>query len=302
MEHNKRRVAYVYLIPLIGVFLVNVFYPIVFNFALSFYDWSGFSKHIFTKFIGFANYIDMFKNEYFWVSLRNMAYFELASCIFQVLVPLFFAVILFYGYFKYENVIKGIIYFPALISPVVVGLVWRYFFSLQGPINIILKGLGLNFLAIEWLGNIYTPIWIIAFINTWQWTGFGIVLYYAGLASIDKELIESAMVDGASFSQYIRKIVIPLLKPIILLDLLLVFITGFRVFDIIYVVTRGGPVHQSEVLTTLQYYYSYDATGPNKMGMASVISIVLLVLVVIFSLIRIFVRRRSEFSMEVRGV
>jgi ABC-type sugar transport system permease subunit len=292
MKNGKAAAPYVYVLPLLIMIIAIVLYPILFNLALSFYRWDGFRKGIFENFVGFSNYIELAGDEYFWISLRNTAYFELACSIFQVLFPLIFAVILFYGFFKQENLIKGIIYFPALISPVVVGLVWRFFFSFDGPINNLLRLIGLDFMAIEWLGNIYTPIWIISFINIWQWTGFGIVLYYAGLSSIDNELIEAAKIDGASFFQYIFKIVVPLLRPVIVLDALLVFISGFRVFDIVYVTTRGGPIHQSEVMTTLQYYYSYDSYGPNKMGIASVISVVLMVFVVIFSLIRITVNRR----------
>ena len=292
MRKDNSNAAYLYILPLLLMIIFIVLYPLLFNLLLSFYEWDGFRKDAFSQFVGFKNYTELAGDEYFWVSLRNTAYFELACSIFQVLFPLIFAVILYYGYFKQENLIKGIIYFPALVSPVVVGLVWRFFFSYDGPINNLLRAIGLDFLAIEWLGNIYTPIWIIAFINIWQWTGFGIVLFYAGLTSINRELIEAARIDGASFFQYILKIVIPLLKPIIILDLLLVFITGFRVFDLVYVVTRGGPIHQSELLTTLQYYYSFDSYGPNKMGIASVISVVLLVIVVIFSLVRITVNRR----------
>jgi ABC-type sugar transport system permease subunit len=292
MSKDNSNRAYIYILPLLLMIVFIVLYPLLFNLLLSFYEWDGFRKDVFSRFAGFQNYTELAGDEYFWVSLRNTAYFELACSIFQVLFPLIFAVILYYGYFKQENLIKGVIYFPALVSPVVVGLVWRFFFSFEGPINNLLRAIGLDFLAIEWLGNIYTPIWIIAFINIWQWTGFGIVLYYAGLASIDKELIEAARIDGASFFQYIYKIVIPLLRPIIILDLLLVFITGFRVFDLVYIVTRGGPIHQSELLTTLQYYYSFDSYGPNKMGIASVISVVLLFIVVVFSLVRITVNRR----------
>lgn len=293
MKIENSRSVYLYLLPLILMFLFIVIYPLIFNTALSFYDWDGFRKGIFNEFAGFNNYVELAKNEYFWVSLRNTAYFELACSVFQVSIPLIFAVILYYGLFKYENIIKGLIYFPALVSPVVVGLLWRFFFSFNGPINEVLRSIGLGFLAIEWLGNIYTPIWIIAFINIWQWTGFGIVIFYAGLTSIDNEVIEAAQVDGASFFQYIIKIVVPLLKPVIILDLLLVFITGFRVFDIVYVTTRGGPIHSSELLTTLQYYYSFDAYGPNKMGVGAVISVVLLLIVVIFSVARIMVSRRT---------
>jgi ABC-type sugar transport system permease subunit len=302
MRQERSRTAYLYLLPLLLMIVFIVLYPLLFNLLLSFYKWDGFRKGVFRQFAGFQNYRALARDEYFWVSLRNTAYFELACSIFQVLSPLIFSVILYYGYFKRENLIKGIIYFPALVSPVVVGLVWRFFFSFDGPINLLLRGVGLKFLAIEWLGNIYAPIWIIAFINIWQWTGFGIVLYYAGLSSIDNELIEAAKIDGASFFQYILKIVIPLMKPIIVLDLLLVFISGFRVFDIVYVTTRGGPIHQSEVLTTLQYYYSYDSYGPNKMGIASVISVVLLVIVVVFSLIRITVNRRIAQVNREQGV
>jgi ABC-type sugar transport system permease subunit len=302
MKQERSTTAYLYLLPLLLMILFIVLYPLLFNLILSFYKWDGFRKGVFRQFVGFQNYRALAKDEYFWVSLRNTAYFELACSIFQVLSPLIFSVILYYGYFKRENLIKGIIYFPALVSPVVVGLVWRFFFSYDGPINLLLRGVGLKFLAIEWLGNIYAPIWIIAFINIWQWTGFGIVLYYAGLSSIDNELIEAAKIDGATFFQYILKIVLPLMKPIIVLDLLLVFISGFRVFDIVYVTTRGGPIHQSEVLTTLQYYYSYDSYGPNKMGIASVISVVLLVIVVVFSLIRITVNRRIGQANRGQGV
>ena len=290
MDENKS--AYLYIIPLSIMFVVIVIYPILFNTALSFYEWNGFSNEIFKKFNGIQNYIKLAKDEYFWVALRNTGYFILANSIFQVLLSLVFAVVLYYGSFKYENIIKGIFFFPALLSPVVVGLVWKYLLSYQGPINNFLSTIGLDFLAIEWLGNIYTPIWVVSFINIWRWVGYGFVLFYAGLTSISNELIEAARIDGATFFQYIAKIVIPLLKQIIILDLLLVFISSFRIFDIVYVTTRGGPVHQSEILTTLQYYYSFDSYGPNEMGVASAISVVLLIFVVVFSIIRLKVSAR----------
>lgn len=291
--------AYVYLIPIIGVFLINVLYPMSFNVLLSFFKWDGFNRKIFKNFIGWQSYLELAHNQYFWIALRNTAYFEIGCCIFQVLFPLILSVIIYYGYFKLENVVKSIFYFPALISPVLVGLMWRYFFALDGPVNRILKDIGLDFLAIQWWSNIFWPIWLITFMNIWQWTGFGIVLFYAGLSSINEELIEAARIDGASFSQYIRKIVIPLLKPVVLLDILLVFISGFRVFDIVYVTTRGGPVHYSEVLTTLQYYYSFDTWGPNKMGVGAVISVVLLMIVLIFSLVRISILRSESIKAKV---
>jgi raffinose/stachyose/melibiose transport system permease protein len=293
MKKFRDGIAYLFLLPLLIMMAVVVVYPLLYNLLLSFYQWDGFSKAVFKRWVGVRNYTELLKSEYFWIALRNTAYFELACCVFQVFFPLIFSVIIFYGYFKNEGLIKGTFYFPALISPVVVGLVWKFFFSLDGPINLLLRSIGLGFLAIEWLGNIYTPIWILSFINIWQWTGFGIVLYIAGLGSVDETLLEAARIDGAGLRQSIQRIVIPILRPIILLDLLLVFISGFRVFDLVYVVTRGGPIHQSEVLTTLQYFYSFDSYGPNKMGVASVVSVVLFVFIAIFSLFRFTLSRNA---------
>jgi len=291
---EKQSIAYLYLLPFICVLIFFFAYPSIFNFVLSLYNWNGFSRKIFANYVGLRNYFELFQDEYFWVALRNTAYFELAVCSVQLFLPLFFSLILFFGQFKYGNIIKALLYFPALISPVVVGLVWKHIFSLDGLVNTVLKSIGMNFLAIEWLGNIYTPIWIVAFINIWQFTGYGMVIFDAGLISIDKGIIEAATVDGTSFFQLIVKIVLPLLKPVIILALLLKFVTGFRVFDLIYIVTRGGPVHQSEVLTTLMYYYSFDSFGPNKMGIAAVISVILLLFIVIFSVIRGIIIRRVE--------
>jgi len=291
---RRENIGYIYLLPFICILVFFFAYPSIFNFIMSLYDWDGFSKKIFANYVGLKNYIRLSRDGYFWIALRNTAYFELTCCVFQVFFPLFFALVLFFGQFKYENTIKALIYFPALISPVVVGLVWRYLLSLDGLVNAMLRSIGLDFLAIEWLGNIYTPIWIIAFINIWQFTGYGMVIFLAGLSSINKEIIEAATVDGASLFQCILKIVVPVLRPIIILDLLLVFITGFRVFDIVFVLTRGGPVHHSELLTTLMYYYSFDSFGPNKMGVAAGISVFLLLIVIVFSVIRgNFIKRET---------
>jgi len=285
---EKQNVAYLYLLPLIFVIVFFFVYPAIFNFVISLFDWSGFSRRVFAHYVGSINYTHLFDDEYFWVALRNTVFFELTCCIFQVFFPLFFALVLFFGKFKGENIIKALIYFPALISPVVVGLVWKYILSLDGLFNQTLQTIGLDFLVMDWLGNIYTPIWIMAFINIWQFTGYGTILFLAGLSSIDKKIIEAAIVDGASLFQCVTKIVTPLLKPIIILDLLLVFITVFRIFDLVFVTTRGGPVHQSELLTTLMYYYSFDSWGPNKMGVAAAISVLLLPIAVAFSLARGF--------------
>jgi ABC-type sugar transport system permease subunit len=137
-------------------------------------------------------------------------------------------------------------------------------------------------------------IWVVIFVSIWQWTGYNLVIFYAGLQSIDRTLLEAADVDGASWWGKIFKIVIPTLKPTIILNIILNLIGSFRVFDIVYVLTRGGPVHQSEVFTTIMYYYSFSANGPNKMGVGSSIALIMFAIMIVFGFVRIRMMRGEE--------
>ena len=139
----------------------------------------------------------------------------------------------------------------------------------------------------SWLSSIQLAIWIVIFVSIWQWTGYNLVIFYAGLQSVDRTILEAADVDGANWWGKIFRIVIPSIIPTIVLNVILNLIGSFRVFDIVYVLTRGGPVHQSEVLTTLMYYYSISANGPNKMGVGSSIAFVIFFIMIIFGILRI---------------
>ena len=133
----------------------------------------------------------------------------------------------------------------------------------DGVLNSIL---GLDY---SWLSSISLVMWLIIMVNTWQWIGYNLVIYYAGLQSMNIELLEASDIDGANWAQKIFSIVIPLLWPTTILNMILNLIGGFRAFDIVYVLTRGGPAHYSEVLASYLYYYSFSAGGPNKMGVGA---------------------------------
>ncbi|KKL81951.1 hypothetical protein LCGC14_1989610, partial [marine sediment metagenome] len=172
-------------------------------------------------------------------------------------------------------------------------LVFRKFLALDGAINQLLTGIGLGGLAQAWLSNTSLNIWIVSLVLVWQWVGYNLIIFYAGLQSIDNALLEASFIDGATLTRAIFKIVLPLMKPIILLCAMLNFIGGFRIYDMIWVMTRGGPVHSSEVLTTYMYYQSFQSNGPNDMGYASTVAILLTLIVLIFAVLRIrFVTER----------
>ncbi len=283
---------YAWLAPSLILFLIFLLYPIIFSIVLSFYDWNGYSREIFAKFIGLKNYKHLIRDTLVWKSFKNTTFLVFTVVFVQNAIALFLAIVIFYGNFKYDGLIRAIIFFPGVVSAIVIGLVFRKFLAIDGAINQVLQKLGLSNLAQAWLSNTNLNIWIVSLVLVWQWAGYNLVIFYAGLQSIDNTLLEAAFIDGASLTKAIFTIVLPLLKPIIFLSAMLNFIGGFRIYDMIWVMTRGGPNHSSEVLTTYLYYQSFQSKGPSDMGYASTIAILLAVIVLVFAVIRIrFVSR-----------
>jgi len=279
---------YSYLVPALIVFIFISLSPVIMSLILSFYDFTGYDANIFKEFIGFENFKILFNDRYFWISFRNTFYFVGASISIQVAVALFLSMIIFFGKFKNSVLIRTVIFFPAVLAPVSISLAWRQILSQDGVINQIL---GIDF---SWLSSVNLAIWCVIFVSIWQWVGYNMIIFYAGLQSLDRTILEAADVDGANWSGKIVKIVIPSVIPVIILNVILNLIGSFRVFDIVYVLTRGGPIHNSEVFTTIMYYYSFSANGPNKMGVGSSIAFIMFVIVIIFGIIRIRLMRRGE--------
>ncbi len=291
---NRRLEPYSWLIPSFILFPVFLLYPIIFSIALSFFNWNGYTKEIFSNFIGLKNYIHLIKDPLVWKSFKNTLFLVFTVVVIQNAVALFLAIVIFFGNFKFSNLIRALIFFPGVVSAIVVGLVFRKFLAIDGAINQFLNIIGLSNLSQAWLSNQNINIWIISLVLVWQWAGYNLVIFYAGLQSIDNSLLEAAFIDGASLTRAIFSIVIPSIKPIIFLSAMLNFIGGFRIYDMIWVMTRGGPNHASEVLTTYMYYQSFQSKGPSDMGYASTISILLTVIVLIFAVIRLRFTSRQE--------
>jgi ABC-type sugar transport system permease subunit len=283
---DEKRRAYLYLVPSLLIFLVFVLTPVVFSLTLSFYNFTGFDAHIFRENVGFKNYRILFADKYFWISVRNTIYFVGASISIQVAVALFLAIIIFIGRFRMSVLIRTIIFFPGVLAPVSVSLAWRRMLEQDGVINQILR---LNF---SWLSSVQLAIWCVIFVSIWQWVGYNLVIFYAGLQSIDIEMLEAADVDGANWFTKITRIIIPAIIPAIVLNVILNLIGSFRVFDVVYVLTRGGPVHNSEVLTTIMFYYSFSAYGPNKMGVGSAVAVIMFFVVILFGVARILYMKK----------
>ena len=285
---GNRVKPYIYLIPSLVIFFVFVLSPVIFSLILSLYNFTGYDSNVFREYVGLKNFRILFADRYFWVSLRNTVYFVGASISIQVIFAMLLAIIIFIGRFKHSVLIRTAIFFPGVLAPVAVSLTWRRMLEQDGVINQIL---GIDF---SWLSSVQLAIWCVVLVSIWQWVGYNLVIFYAGLQSIDIQLLEAADVDGAHWGDKITRIIIPLLMPTTILNVILNLIGSFRVFDIVYVLTRGGPVHNSEVLTTIMFYYSFAANGPNKMGVGSSVAVIMFVFVLLFGILRIHYLKRNE--------
>ncbi len=284
---SNRIYPYIYLIPVLILLVSYILYPMVFSIYISLLDWNGMTPLKEATFTSFNNYIKLFQDRLFWTALRNSTIYTAGTLIFENLFGLTLALTLFYSNIKGSKLWRAIIFFPAILSPVIVGLVWRLIYAKEGLINQILESIGLDSLQRIWLGNPVTPIYAITIISIWQWSGYNMVLYYAGLQGLNNDLIDAARVDGANGARLVLKIILPLISRVVTIAMVLNLIGGFKVFDIVYATTRGGPANVSHVLTTYMFFNAFASIGSSDFGYSSAIAVVLTIIILFFVVIRI---------------
>lgn len=269
---------------LYGLFLL---YPIIFSIVLTFFKWNGYTREPFADYVGFTNFIKLVNDPLFWKSLQNNLILVFVVVVFMTSISLISALIIFFGKFRQSSLIRAIIFFPGVVSQVIIALIFRKLLNIDGLFNTLIEAVGLGNFTKAWLSDTELVIWIVSFIVVWQWIGYIMLIFHAALQSIDQNLMEAALIDGASLQRAIFGIVIPIIRPTILLSAILNFIGSFKVYVIIAVLTRGGPAHASEVLTTYMYFLSFRARGPSDMGYAATVALTLAIIIVIFAVIRI---------------
>ncbi len=281
MEITKRRVGMLFTLPAFLFYMVFLALPILFTLILSVCKWSGYNFSQ-IKFNGLNNYISVFSDGVFLRALLNTFIFVIVRVVFLNLLGILGALVID-SKAPGRNILKTIIFIPCLLSSVIIGVMWSRMFDAFGILNVLLQRLGIIELPIMWLSNKKLALITIIVASIWQWTGFNVLMYYAGLQSIPREFYEAATIDGASYWQATYHITIPQLKPIATISVLWNLIGGFKVYDVVAIMTGGGPNHATEVLATYLYRNAFEI---NKMGPASVIAIVIVVLCIIASVVR----------------
>lgn len=275
------RLGLAMVLPSAVLFLAFAAVPILLVITLSFCNWAGFDVDK-IGWAGLNNYITIANDPIFWTAFKNTLLFTLVTTLLLNIFGFTFALMINTGT-KFSGLFKSTIFLPVLMSPVIVGLMWSNLLGGYGPVNQFLQMINLTSEPIFFLGNSTWAIWAIIFATIWQFSGYNMVLYHAGIQNIPENLIEAALIDGASRLKILQYIIIPYLRPVIFVVMLLNLIGGLRIFDIVYVMTRGGPNRATEVLTTYMYQQAFRL---NLMGPASVIAVVIIVLAVVISILR----------------
>ncbi len=277
----RRNVGILFVAPALIYMIVFVGYPIVNNIILSFQDVNLRTLLSPDKpFVALNNYIQIFKDAVFRTSLWNTFVFTMGSLVFQFLIGLLLA-LFFTQDFKFAKPIRGLLMMPWMIPITVTALIFKFIFGTDvGILNYILKSLGLIGQNIDWLTSPGTAMIAVVAANVWIGIPFNMILISTGLTTIPSELYESASMDGAGKLQSFFKITLPLLRPTIESVLILGFIYTFKVFDLVYVMTGGGPVNSTQMLSSYSYKLSFVEF---KYSLGSAVANVLFVILLIVS-------------------
>ncbi|UUZ81386.1 sugar ABC transporter permease [Paenibacillus sp. P26] len=269
---------FVGLLPALILYIGIALVPVAMSFYYSFFDWNGLSS---MTFLGLDNYISTLKDGIFWKGVLNNLFMMVSGILGQLPAGLFFALLLNRS-LRGLKVYRSALFLPVIISAVIVSMIWSMVYGTEsGLLNSILGMLGLDSWKQNWLGDQRWGMLSVSITYLWQNYGFYMVIFLAGLQNIPEEIREAAVMDGATGWKRFWHITLPMLKETIWVTLIFSISNSFRVFDLIYVMTAGGPAHNTEVMTI----YMYNNAFMNmNFGLGSAVSILILV----FSLIAIY--------------
>jgi raffinose/stachyose/melibiose transport system permease protein len=272
------------------IYALFVLLPIFSTVRYSFFDWTGFSP---PTYIGLGNYVELTHDPDFWLSLGNNAFFVNFYTIIPILLGLFLTSLITRSRLRGMALFRTGLFIPQVMSPVVVGIIWRWLFTLDGPINQVLTGIGLTAWARPWLGDFTYARYAVGVVGSWVEYGLCLVLFIAGMQNINEELYDAAKVFGANTWQEFRYVTLPGLSQQILVAFVLTFIAALRVFDTVFVLTNGGPGKQTYVTSYLVYQETFQR---NRAGYGAAIAVILALIIALVSVTVTRIQQRSEID------
>ncbi len=281
MSENKN-VGYLFILPSILGILIFVIIPIISSFTLSFTQWDLLGD---IKFVGLNNYKSVFSEPEFIQIIINTFVYAVSTTIFAVIIPLLIAAAL-NTKLKGSEFFKTVYFLPFITPAVVIAIVWGWIFDPNvGGINILLKT------HLTWLFDTRLAMPILIFVSVWKLIGYNVVLFLTGFSTIDSSLYEAAKIDGAGWYQTFKKITLPLLKPTTYFVTLVTAISSFQVFDLIYVMTSGGPNDSTNVIVYSIYKYAFEYFD---IGKSCALAYILFVIIFVLALLQRKLAKNSD--------
>lgn len=294
LHRGYTRFAYILMAPALFFYTLFLILPMLGTVVISFTDWTGINFAT-MRFNGLENFRAMANDPFFWKALKDSFLFVAFSLTLELGLALIVALLLESG-IRLSGWFRGIYFVPSVLSLVVIGLLFSFILDPTiGIVDILLRRVGLNSPAFGWLGTPGVNIYVVIAAHIWRQFGFTMFLLIAGLQAVPRELQEAARLDGATPWQLTTRVTIPLIRDVLVVAALLTSVSAMRVFDLVYVMTQGGPYHASETVVT----YVYDlglGTGRTQQGYATAIAFVLMLLIMGMSGLQLWLTRAGKDS------
>jgi raffinose/stachyose/melibiose transport system permease protein len=276
----------------LGLYIVFIVFPGILGIALSFTDWNSYSSEI--HYVGLGNFRTVFSSDEHYVRyLQNTLIFSAYTIILKTIIGMLFALLLNYGVRRLTNLYRVVIFLPVVLPMLIVGLVFRSILNPKtGVLNGFFRGIGLDSFAQRWLVDPHIALNSVIAVDTWKGVGYIMVILLAALQSIPTDYYEAAAIDGANAVKRLRYVTLPLMMPAIAVVTVLNLLYGLRVFDIVYVMTKGGPGYTTEVVFTSVF----REFSKGRYGVGTALSSVLFIVMITlgFFVIRTLTREPVE--------
>lgn len=282
--NNQNCAAWIFILPAILGTLIFIIVPVICSFGLSFAKWDLLNP---IQFVGVQNYVELFKSHLFYKILNNTVVFALSTSILGVIIPLILASIL-NSKIRGSEFYKTAYFLPFITPMVVVGIVWAWIFDPNiGLLNQVLH------IHINWLYDSKFAMPALIIVSVWKLIGYNMIIFLSSLSAISQSMFEAAKIDGANSFQTFKNVTIPLLSPTIFFVVIITAISSFQVFDLIYLMTQGGPFDSTNVLVYAIYKNAFEYFN---VGRASAIAYVLFVIILVLTLVQWSLRKKLVYN------
>jgi len=281
MSARRAGTIALFLLPAIGIMMFTLYIPFGWNAVLSFQEWNGFADPIF---IGFDNFVKMFNDPTTMRSFGNSVFLALVSTGIAVVLGILLTAFVYKVSLKEGSFYRLIIFLPVMLPTAVIGLLFTFVFNPEmGLLNNLLRAIGLGQYATAWLENSNTVMWCLVAVNVWKISGLTMMLCYAAMQMLPESIFESSRIDGASYPRQFFSLILPLIKPTILMATVYSLVMNFKSYDLVFVMTRGGPgtVSQTVPIEMMKTAFNFNEFGYSAAMGLILCAIVMLVIVIV---------------------